>query len=70
VIAVSLHPGVVRTELTRYIGDSMLSFFPFIFKIAQPIYWVFTKSSDQGAQTTIHCAVADDVSQNNGCYFT
>ncbi len=69
VISVSLHPGVVRTELTRYIGESLLSIFPIVFKLARPIYWVFTKSCEEGAQTTIHCAVADDMPQHNGCYF-
>ena len=65
----SLHPGVVRTELTRYIGDSLLSIFPFVFNLVAPFYAIFTKSCEEGAQTTIHCAVSDDIVQYNGCYF-
>ena len=43
---------VVRTELVRYIGDSIFSLFPIVFKIFEPIYWIFTKSVKEGAQTS------------------
>jgi hypothetical protein len=48
----------------------MLSIFPIVFALAQPVYWVFTKSSEEGAHTSIHCAIADDVPEHNGCYYT
>jgi NAD(P)-dependent dehydrogenase (short-subunit alcohol dehydrogenase family) len=46
----SLHPGVVRTELSRY----MKPFIHVLMKMLYPIYWLMTKSSQQGAQTTLY----------------
>lgn len=69
VVAVSLHPGAVRTELTRYMGDSLSTLVPILLKIFYPIFCMLTKSPFEGAQTTIHCAIADDVPEHNGCYF-
>lgn len=70
IITVSLHPGAVRTELTRYMGDSLFSFFPILMKLIFPIWWVVSKSCKEGAQTTIYCSVDDGVKQYNGCYFS
>jgi retinol dehydrogenase-12 len=52
------------------VNSGFLSYFKFLLFLAQPIYSVFTKSSEQGAQTTIHCAVSDNIIQYSGCYFT
>jgi hypothetical protein len=47
---VSLHPGVVRTELGRYMyGDSLWKKVRLLF--IYPIFWFFTKTPTQGAQT-------------------
>jgi NAD(P)-dependent dehydrogenase (short-subunit alcohol dehydrogenase family) len=69
ILVFSLHPGAVRTELVRYCGDGLFAFFPFLFKLISPIWWYFTKSPLQGAQTTIHCATADNLNKFNGYYF-
>jgi retinol dehydrogenase-13 len=66
----SLHPGVVRTELTRYMGEGLFRLFPFIMQLIFPLWIIISKSSREGAQTTIHCAVASDLSPYTGCYFT
>ena len=54
----SLHPGVVRTELFRYIED-------ILGKIGATLMWgfvwYFTKSPKEGAQTTIYCATQTDL---------
>ena len=34
-----------------------------------PLKWLFFKTPWQGAQTTIHCAVSDEVEGLNGQYF-
>lgn len=65
----SLHPGAVRTELLRYVGDGIHSIVPILIKLAQPVFMVLFKSSYEGAQTTIHCAVADGLEKYNGFYF-
>ena len=69
VFTASLHPGVVRTELLRNIGEGVNSLIPIFLALSRPIFLVFTKSSEEGAQTTIHCAVADGLEKYNGCYF-
>lgn len=65
VAAVSLHPGVVRTELLRH--------WPAIAAASEhvlaPISYVFTKSSWEGAQTTLQTALSDDVFANSGAYY-
>ena len=69
VITVSLHPGVVRTELIRYMGDSIFSLIPILYRIFEPLYCIFSKSTKEGAQTTIFCSVDEKISQYSGCYF-
>lgn len=69
VFTASLHPGAVRTELLRYVGDGIHSIVPMLIKLAHPVFLVLFKSSYEGAQTTIHCAVADGLEKYNGFYF-
>ena len=61
----SVHPGGVRTDLTREMKLSIVA------KIAAgllyPVYWFITKNPWQGCQTTLYCALSDDV--ENGCYY-
>lgn len=35
-----------------------------------PIFWMFVKTPVQGAQTTIHCAVSEDLENVSGLYFS
>lgn len=63
----SLHPGVVQTELGRHIHQSVNGF----------IHWAFHffgnflfKTVKQGAQTTIYCAVTEDLSAHTGKYYS
>jgi NAD(P)-dependent dehydrogenase (short-subunit alcohol dehydrogenase family) len=70
IVAVSLHPGVVRTELIRYMGDSIFGLIPILYKIFLPIFCIFSKSVKEGAQTTIYCSVDENVSRYSGCYFS
>lgn len=73
VTVVSLHPGVVRTE----IFDKMIGNFKPIKKfiasailyLFMPIIYMTTRSCAEGAQTTIHCALDDQVESQNGKYF-
>lgn len=60
VTANSLHPGAVTTELQRH---SILSS-----PIMYPLRWYMFKTAEQGAQTTIHCAVAEEMEGVCGKY--
>ena len=63
VTSVALHPGVVRTDLTRGLP-----------KIVEGLYKVlgrlFLKSPEQGARTSIHCATAPGVEAHDGGFFS
>ncbi|XP_072535812.1 retinol dehydrogenase 12, like isoform X2 [Salminus brasiliensis] len=57
-----LHPGVVQTELWRHLN-----------RVQQGAMWLikpFTKTSVQGAQTTIYCAVAPELETESGKYYS
>lgn len=60
VTANALHPGVIRTELQRYIGFEM--YFVYIF-------FLCLKTAKSGAQTTITIAVDPELEQVSGQYF-
>jgi len=60
---VCLHPGAVRTELTRDIAKKWI--FKVILAIARP----FQKSPEEGAQTTIYCALEDEEKLVGGAYY-
>ena len=65
VTVTAVHPGVVKTELSRHL--SFTKSYLASFSLA-PIIWLVFKTPWQGAQTTIHCAVADDV--ESGLYYS
>ena len=65
VTVAAVHPGVVRTELGRHL--SITKSYLASFTLA-PIAWVFFKTPQQGAQTTIHCTLADDI--ESGTYYS
>lgn len=65
--SVSLHPGVVRTELLRFMRKGILDL---LYTIAEPIYWLFSKSAKQGAQTTLYTAYEENDKLVNGGYYS
>ncbi|KAJ8277726.1 hypothetical protein GJAV_G00079130 [Gymnothorax javanicus] len=58
----SLHPGVVQSELWRNLSKPM----QMAVKISRP----FTKTSVQGAQTSIYCAVEPELEKETGGYYS
>jgi NAD(P)-dependent dehydrogenase (short-subunit alcohol dehydrogenase family) len=63
IVAVSLHPGMIMTDLNRHIPAL----------VRYPLYELnrlFFKTAYQGAQTTLHCALAPEVVQQGGEYFS
>ena len=66
--ACSLHPGVVRTELDRYMFDNI----PILKSISMLIYpgqWLFTKNAYQGTQTHLHCCLVPFEKLESGKYY-
>jgi retinol dehydrogenase 12 len=68
VTAYSLHPGVVKTELGRYIGEASF-FYSAMITLTKPLFLMFAKNMKEGAQTSIYCSVSDEALQHKGCYF-
>ena len=66
----ALHPGVVLTELGRYMGDVFGWRISFLMRLLYPIILFTLKSPWYGAQTTNYCAVAPELSSASGCYFS
>ncbi|KAA0704777.1 Retinol dehydrogenase 12 [Triplophysa tibetana] len=58
----SLHPGVVQSELFRNLGKAA--------QIAVKVISPFTKTTVQGAQTTIYCAVEPELDKESGGYYS
>ncbi|KAM7396698.1 hypothetical protein PAMP_019721 [Pampus punctatissimus] len=58
----SLHPGVIRTDLSRH-----LSLWKRV--LCTPLTF-FIKSPTEGAQTTIYCAVEESLQKESGLYYS
>lgn len=58
ICSVSLHPGVVATDIWRRIPWPI-----------RPIYKRFMITEEQGAATSIYCATSPDVLAHDGAYF-
>ena len=65
--AVSVHPGVVTTEIWRDLFKKPLTAIPIT--ICYPLIWLMFKSSIQGAQTTLYCALVDNDKLQGGKYY-
>lgn len=65
---VSLHPGAVRTELGRNMFSNPIIEWA-VFFITSPFYYLLTKSSLEGAQTSLHCSLIDFDKLESGKYY-
>ncbi|XP_011866225.1 PREDICTED: retinol dehydrogenase 11-like isoform X1 [Vollenhovia emeryi] len=63
----SLHPGVIKTELGRSFNSTIIPGSTLFYKY---VMYPFIKSPEQGAQTTIHCAVDEKVANETGLYYS
>jgi NAD(P)-dependent dehydrogenase (short-subunit alcohol dehydrogenase family) len=60
-----LHPGVIRTGLLEdYIRET-----PFWIRWARPLFEPFFRSTERGAETSIHLAAAAEIEGASGGYF-
>uniref|UniRef100_A0A914VA17 Uncharacterized protein n=1 Tax=Plectus sambesii TaxID=2011161 RepID=A0A914VA17_9BILA len=59
----ALRPGFVRgTQLGRHFNQFLLT-------LATPLIWFFSKDVNQGIQTVLHCALADDKELESGALY-
>ncbi|CAF97953.1 unnamed protein product, partial [Tetraodon nigroviridis] len=58
----SLHPGVVQSDLWRHQHQCI--------QMAVKIFRIFTKTTVEGAQTTVYCAVEPHLESQSGGYFS
>jgi len=68
VIITALHPGTVRTEITRHMFPNKCLKYMFL-AIFSPCIYFLMKNPLQGAQTTLHCALADKKDLTSGEYY-
>lgn len=66
ILAVSLHPGVIRTELTRYLPSWM----QLPMQLMTPLLHVVLKSPEEGAQTQLFATLAPRSELVNGGYYS
>ena len=62
----ALHPGVIRTELGRNVP--LLSI-PGVHTFLKAVTWPIVKSTQEGAQTSIYCSVAEELADSSGKYY-
>lgn len=62
----SVHPGVVATELGRYLDTAFFKGVTWLFRNMAKF---FIKTPEQGAQTSIYCAVDEQLSNETGLYY-
>lgn len=65
--AVSLHPGVVYTDISRNLGTVKTFSFIWFVSLLQKFGSWFLKTPEQGAQTTLFCALDDNI--KSGSYY-
>ncbi|XP_062869779.1 dehydrogenase/reductase SDR family member 13a.2 [Trichomycterus rosablanca] len=59
----SVHPGIVKTELSRHVSLWQKVFI-------EPVSWLLFLDPTTGAQTTLHCALQEGIEPLSGRYFS
>ncbi|XP_069019314.1 retinol dehydrogenase 13-like [Embiotoca jacksoni] len=62
----SLHPGVIRTELGRHLW----SMIPLWKRVVSTPFMFLIKTPAEGAQTSIYCAVEENLQNESGLYYS
>lgn len=63
----SLHPGVIATDLGRHLDKTVIRGASWFFV---KVMGIFIKTPEQGAQTTIYCAVDENAAKETGLYYS
>jgi NAD(P)-dependent dehydrogenase (short-subunit alcohol dehydrogenase family) len=64
----SLHPGVIATELMRDYSSKIS--LRILFALIYPLFWLMTKNSWRGAQTTLELCYTNDSDFQSGQYYS
>jgi len=67
VVGYSLHPGTVKTEITRYHGDGDLS--SFFVNFVETVMSLSGKTPNEGAQTVLYCCLTDTEMLTSGGFY-
>lgn len=70
VTAYVLHPGAVRTELQRHVPTTYGFLLNVMMFIGYPLFCILFKTPFEGAQTNIYCAVAEELDNVSGHYYS
>lgn len=62
----SLHPGAVDTKMSEEFASAIFPGFWTMYKI---FGYYFMKTAQQGAETTIYCAVDEKIADESGLYY-
>ena len=62
----SLHPGVIHTDLVR---NMRIMRAPGLRHLGNWFMRHFLKTPHEGCQTTLYCAVAEELSEESGLYY-
>lgn len=65
----AVHPGFVQTNIGQFIYSDYFHNLSPIVRVTRGMQRVFFKSSLEGAQTVIHCAVDPHADQQSGLYY-
>ena len=65
----SVSPGVVLTNLGRYFSLSYGIKYTILRFIFYPLMWYFMRTPNQGAQTTIYCAIEPSLESKTGGFY-
>ena len=63
---VSLHPGVVRTEIAR---EVLVGWTKYAVILLSPLLYLYTKDCTQGAQTSLYTVFEKSENFKNGGYY-
>ncbi|XP_035676518.1 uncharacterized protein LOC118415774 [Branchiostoma floridae] len=66
----AVHPGGVRSDLSRYMPDAHGRWLALVQPLVQLGMYVVGKSPEQGAQTSLHCALQEGLESKSGLYFS
>lgn len=61
-----LHPGVIASDLGRSFDETYFQGATWMFS---GLFRIFLKSTEQGARTTIFCALSDKIANESGLYY-
>ncbi|XP_078001174.1 retinol dehydrogenase 13-like [Glandiceps talaboti] len=66
VTANAVNPGIVKTQIGRHTKMQQSAF---SMSVLGPLFWLFVRTPEEGAQSSIYCAVAEDLQSVSGKYF-